>query len=132
MTIEIDENTVALWYTELGILDNGTANFLAQLKKTDEGHLLTYRLRYEGNDPHPWTGNDKKSWYQAKIRGKDTGEVLQEMRNFVRMVKGAAPDNTSPVNEVLMVEGDVQDFLKHLASYEWASVRKIPIGQDNQ
>jgi hypothetical protein len=125
MSIEFTENTVGCWYVELG----GGNNYLAALSKTPAGFHLDYRFRYSGSDPRPFEGNDTRSWYSGDIADHDQERVVNGIRATVNTLAAMAH---SEVDEVMMNERGIKDFMRRFAAMPWANVRIEPCTDGDQ
>jgi hypothetical protein len=102
MTIEITENTRAIWYVTI---PNG--DWMAHLEARDGGGCkITYRFRYyEGRQV--WDGNDRKSWY--RFEGDDIEATIAATREAAQKMKELGKGK---LWELIRGAGSLEGFMK--------------------
>jgi hypothetical protein len=94
MTIELNDDTVALWYMQI----TERSDWLAHLAKTDDPEVFKfdYRFRYyEGDQSLQFEkSEDKKNWYTGTLNRsrEDAIQVVRDMRKHLCEVDGDIPD----------------------------------------
>lgn len=83
MSIELNENTVGIWYVSMDGMD-----WMAHIAEEDETFELTYRHRYYEDDKN-FDSDDRKSWYSGSIKKPETTkkEIIGTMDNMCKMME---------------------------------------------
>ncbi len=90
MTIEINDDTVALWYMQV----TERSDWLAHLGKTDDPGVFKFEYRfryYEGDQTLQFEkSEDKKNWYEGTLRRsrEDCIGIVRNMREHLCEVDG--------------------------------------------
>lgn len=120
MAFDVTENTIAIWFLQL----TDISDFIAHLKKTDEGLVLQYRFRYydeedPGNDA--FSGKDRKTWYTAKWKGVEAKElVIETVRTMLGRMEEASGYKS---DELLMQNGDLDAFFEEFKKRPYAHLK---------
>lgn len=124
MTIVIDETLVGMWYMRVG----EDADWLGAVKRVDENtHQLDYRHRYYKDDRTDEFSQDEKRWYSVQFNDFTDWQMLEEIR---RILVPLAKIAKSEVTEVLMHDGDVDDFIAQMSALPFAHIQEKPPGPD--
>lgn len=110
MSIEINSNTVGIWFFSP---DNQNGDLLVTLYRDPELQTLKIlgRIRlYDESDPgnDAFSGKDKKEWFEATCKSSNPQEETKKAREFVELFKQGFGKGT--VYEVLMDEKGEEDF----------------------
>lgn len=86
MSIEIGDNTIAMWCIELG----NAGNWLAHLARGGPNgkYLLDYRFRYYVDDLVQ-NSRDRRNWYRGELSGRSDDEMLRKLRRVFDEMRGA-------------------------------------------
>lgn len=113
---EITENTVGLWYMSL----TDTSDWLCCVNKmSDKEYSIRYRFRYYKDD-NAHNSEDVKNWYSVIVKEDSFEKMIEQMRKVATLL-GETAD--TEYDEILMQNGDVDQFMLDLMSKEWAHVR---------
>lgn len=120
--MEISENTVGLWWMKLG----NDGDWMAHLYKEESRFVLQYRFRYYNPDvPDPFSNKDKKRWFKIATRGHITlDDALEQTRELIKDFERRCGEKC---DEILMENGNVEDFMKRLQRKEYVHIKNVPL-----
>ena len=116
----LDKDTVGIWFVPI----NDSSDFAMTLHKETAGFVLAYRFRYyDKTEYDPFSGKDRKNSFRVSINDNDVERVLKTVvrgvLNEVEKLCGNLAD------EILMHDGDIDEFLKEMKTRSWAHMREM-------
>jgi hypothetical protein len=123
MSIEINENLLAMWYYPISE-DSDWLGALSK-KEDDSGYDFLYRHRYYKDDKTGPDSEDEKNWYRGTLKAevnKSDEDVIQEMRGAVDVIAAVLG---AEVTEIRMVDGDVEAFVEELKSQPFSHMSQV-------
>jgi hypothetical protein len=91
------------------------------------GWTIRYRIRYyEPREPSPWSGLDRRSWYEAQAPADEPRDgLVATLRRLVAGLREQWPEPTTCVDEVL-VEGDGRALFEAMMGRPWVHTKHSP------
>ena len=123
--IVIDENFVGMWFMNL----SQTVDWMGSLMMDEGGFKMVYRFRYyDSEDPgnDPYSGKDKKSWYEVKITDRTLDEAIKVARDMAEMLRVASVGTgyNPELDEIMMGAGGPAGVLEEMKKRDWAHARE--------
>jgi hypothetical protein len=119
MTIEVNENLLGMWYYPI---DPGS-DWMGALSRTDDSnYMLKYRHRYYVDDKTGPDSEDTKNWYEGKLPAESDDQAIELMRTAVNAIASAIGED---VTEVLVKDGDIEQFVEELSNQSFAHKQEI-------
>jgi len=114
--IEVDENIIGIWFIAL---DN-ESDWLASMSKVKDGIKVNYRFRYyNSEDPHPFSGKDKKNFYSF-VAPDDKKKAIKVMRAMAHALNEKGGLEKEP-HEIINT-GDLDEFIEELVKKDFSNV----------
>ena len=121
--MELSERTIGIWFVPIR---SPAGDWMAALNRDSErSFTATFRFRwYDPDDPanDAFSGQDRKSWYQAKSKDITEAEAVESIR---MIADGMAIHAGCEPTELMMGEGGVEELLERMAQQSWAHIKML-------
>jgi hypothetical protein len=129
MSINIDNNTLAIWYVEL---QPGVIDYMGALTRRDYGYSYTWRMRYY-NSSDQWDTNDVKRWFNMEVpsaHGDEEDEgaisiIRETVLATVALSRVMGKPEPGAIHELLRDKKTLDEFVKEITESPFVHKRKV-------
>ena len=127
MSIVIDDNILAIWYSTLG----ETEDYLMAISRHEGGIKFVYRVRhYNSDDIDPLDDKDDKTWAEFGTNDPDEQKAIGAAREMVKGLIGLAAGLgrvrlPHKIYELVRGDDSVEQFAKKLMAAPFAHTQKV-------
>lgn len=125
MSINVTERLLGTWYFPFP-----GGDYLFALEQLDDCYQVVYRYRQYVDDKYDDTSEDIKHWHKGTMVLDSPEDALAMVRNAVKELREVTEvffpaEEMGEVTELLMHDGDVDDFVRRLTEAPFAHSRTM-------